>query len=49
MQLPTRQLPVHHYQAYTPRPFTRAERDTVTILYGGLTWKHERLMQRSCQ
>jgi predicted nucleotide-binding protein (sugar kinase/HSP70/actin superfamily) len=37
--------PVTHYTAYTPRPFTRDERETVTILYGGLTWKHERLIQ----
>ena len=27
-----------HYRAYTPRPFTRAERDSVTILFGGLHW-----------
>src|SRR5437588_10827615 len=40
------QLPsISHYTAYRPRPFTREERDRVTILYGGLTWKHERLMQ----
>ena len=40
------QLPIiSHYTAYKPRPFTREERDKVTILYGGLTWKHERLMQ----
>jgi predicted nucleotide-binding protein (sugar kinase/HSP70/actin superfamily) len=45
-QPPTMQLPViNHYQAYKPRPFTRQERDKVTILYGGLTWKHERLIQ----
>src|ERR1700758_3121528 len=37
--------PVKHYTAYRPRPFTREERDKVTILYGGLTWKHERLIQ----
>ena len=36
---------VKHYQAYRPRPFTREERDTTTILYGGLTWKHEKLIQ----
>lgn len=36
---------VDHYTAYRPRPFTREERDKVTILYGGLTWKHERLIQ----
>jgi len=27
------------------RPFTAAERDRVTILFGGLTWKHERLIR----
>ncbi len=27
------------------RPFTRAERDRTTVLFGGLTWKHERLIQ----
>src|SRR5215510_13611663 len=37
--------PVKHYTAYKPRPFTREERDKVTILFGGLTWKHERLIQ----
>jgi predicted nucleotide-binding protein (sugar kinase/HSP70/actin superfamily) len=36
---------VNHYLAYKPKPFTRAERDKVTILYGGLTWKHERVIQ----
>lgn len=36
---------IHHYTAYKPRPFTREERSKVTILYGGLTWKHERLIQ----
>jgi predicted nucleotide-binding protein (sugar kinase/HSP70/actin superfamily) len=33
------------YRAYTPRPFTRAERDHVTILFGGLHWRAERLIQ----
>ena len=41
--------PVKHYQAYQPRPFTREERDQVTILFGGLTWKHERLVQAVMQ
>jgi predicted nucleotide-binding protein (sugar kinase/HSP70/actin superfamily) len=36
---------VTHYTAYKPRPFIRAERERVTILYGGLTWKHESLIQ----
>jgi predicted nucleotide-binding protein (sugar kinase/HSP70/actin superfamily) len=41
-----RRLPtIDHYTAYRPRPFTRAERHRVTILFGGLTWKHERLVQ----
>ena len=26
-------------------PFTAEERGTVTILFGGLTWKHERLIE----
>ncbi len=34
-----------HYRAYRPRPLKREERDKVTIVYGGLTWKHERLIQ----
>jgi len=36
---------VRHYTAYKPPPFYRQERDSVTLLYGGLTWKHERLLQ----
>lgn len=30
------------YRAYKPRPFTRAERDSVTIVFGGLHWRLER-------
>jgi predicted nucleotide-binding protein (sugar kinase/HSP70/actin superfamily) len=37
--------PVKHYTAYRPKPFTRAQREETTILFGGLTWKHERLIQ----
>jgi predicted nucleotide-binding protein (sugar kinase/HSP70/actin superfamily) len=33
------------YRAYKPQPFTRAERDTVTILFGNLHWRAERVMQ----
>ena len=36
---------VKHYAAYKPKPFTREEREDTTILFGGLTWKHERLIQ----
>ena len=34
-----------HYRAYTPKPFTRAERDSTTILFGGLHWRLERVLQ----
>jgi predicted nucleotide-binding protein (sugar kinase/HSP70/actin superfamily) len=33
------------YRAYKPLPFTRAERDHVTILFGNLHWRAERVMQ----
>lgn len=38
-----------HYRAYRPRPFTKEERPYTTILFGGLTWKHERLIQGSLE
>jgi hypothetical protein len=34
-----------HYRAYAPRLFTRAERDSTTILFGGLHWRIERILQ----
>jgi predicted nucleotide-binding protein (sugar kinase/HSP70/actin superfamily) len=36
---------VRHFQRPAERPFTAAERDKVTVLIGGLTWKHEWLIQ----
>ncbi len=33
------------YRAYSARPFTPAERAQVTVLYGGLHWRAERLFQ----
>src|SRR4026208_555345 len=33
------------YAAYKPRPFTREERDNVTVLFGGLHWRAERVIQ----
>jgi predicted nucleotide-binding protein (sugar kinase/HSP70/actin superfamily) len=33
------------YRAYTPRPFTKRERPDVTILFGGLHWRAERVLQ----
>jgi predicted nucleotide-binding protein (sugar kinase/HSP70/actin superfamily) len=34
-----------HFQRPAERPFTAAERQRVTILFGGLTWKHEWLIK----
>ena len=36
---------VKHYQKPEEKPFTQAQRDSTTILFGGLTWKHEQLIQ----
>jgi predicted nucleotide-binding protein (sugar kinase/HSP70/actin superfamily) len=40
-------LEAHQVQQFhkpIERPFTKAQRDHTTILFGGLTWKHERLI-----
>jgi predicted nucleotide-binding protein (sugar kinase/HSP70/actin superfamily) len=34
-----------HYHRPMERPFLAEERDKVTILFGGFTWKHERLIE----
>ncbi len=34
-----------HYRAYKPLPFTRAEREHVTLLFGGLNWRAERVIE----
>jgi predicted nucleotide-binding protein (sugar kinase/HSP70/actin superfamily) len=39
------QTTIDHYTGYKARPFRAQERRDVTLLYGGLTWKHERLIQ----
>ncbi len=36
-----------HARAIQEHPFTRSEREHTTVLFGGLTWKHERLIQAS--
>ena len=36
---------VRHFRRPEERPFTAAERQRVTILFGGLTWKHEKFIQ----
>src|SRR5256714_11589336 len=38
-------VPSEPSRAPAPRPFTRQERDTVTILFGGLHWRAERIVQ----
>ncbi len=38
-----------HFHKPIERPFTAAERDRVTILFGGLTWKHEHLLRAAFQ
>ncbi len=37
--------PVRHFQRPVERPFTAEERKQVTILFGGLSMKHERVIQ----
>ena len=39
------QPPVRHFRRPEERPFTADERQRVTILFGGLTWKHEALIR----
>jgi len=34
-----------HFRAYRPRPFTPEEREHTTILFGGLHWRAERVIQ----
>lgn len=36
---------VPRYRAYTPAPFTRQERDSTTVLFGGLHWRAERVLE----
>lgn len=36
---------VHHFRRPLERPFTRAERKRVTLLFGGLSRRHDRLLQ----
>jgi len=40
---------VEHFRRPTERPFLRSERERVTCLFGGLTYRHERLMEASFQ
>jgi predicted nucleotide-binding protein (sugar kinase/HSP70/actin superfamily) len=35
---------VHHFKRPTEKPFTGNQRGHTTLLFGGLTWKHEKLI-----
>ena len=35
---------VHHFKRPAERPFTAEQRGHTTLLFGGLTWKHEKLV-----
>jgi predicted nucleotide-binding protein (sugar kinase/HSP70/actin superfamily) len=41
--LPKRE--VHQFKKPVERPFTKDQRGHTTLLFGGLTWKHEKLVQ----
>ncbi len=38
------QRDLHHFKRPKERSFTKEERATTTLLFGGLTWKHEKLV-----
>jgi predicted nucleotide-binding protein (sugar kinase/HSP70/actin superfamily) len=35
---------IHHFKRPVERPFTKEQRPKTTLLFGGLTWKHEKLV-----
>jgi len=43
-ELGIEEKPAHHFHKPIERPFTRSQRPYTTVLYGGLTWKHEHLV-----
>ena len=38
-----------HFHKPIENPFTKSQRDRTTILFGGLTWKHEKLIHAALQ
>jgi predicted nucleotide-binding protein (sugar kinase/HSP70/actin superfamily) len=40
--LPKKEL--HHFKKPAEKPFTKEQRGQTTLLFGGLTWKHEKLV-----
>jgi predicted nucleotide-binding protein (sugar kinase/HSP70/actin superfamily) len=45
VQTPRVKKPIQHFKRPVERPFTRDQRPYTTVLFGGLTWSHERLIQ----
>ncbi len=43
-ELGIEEKPAHQFHKPIERPFTRSQRPYTTVLYGGLTWKHEHLV-----
>ncbi len=43
-ELGIEEKPAHHFHKPIERPFTSSQRPYTTVLYGGLTWKHEHLV-----
>src|SRR5215469_10171320 len=35
---------IHHFKRPQEKPFTASQRPNTTLLFGGLTWKHEKLV-----
>ena len=35
---------IHHFKRPVEKPFTKEQRAQTTLLFGGLTWKHEKLV-----
>ncbi len=40
---------IQHFHRPQENPFTRSQRDSTTILFGGLTWKHEKLIHATLE
>jgi predicted nucleotide-binding protein (sugar kinase/HSP70/actin superfamily) len=45
LELAMNRITPEPYRAYSPAPFTAAERERVTILFGGLHWRAERMLE----
>jgi predicted nucleotide-binding protein (sugar kinase/HSP70/actin superfamily) len=43
------QREVHHFHKPIERAFTKLQRDHTTVLFGGLTWKHERMVHAALE